>query len=208
MRCRKKAIKMALHLSVLNKWRGPKEMTALRNFKSLANTMKGWSTSAGDHHWQAGCAIEQLATENETLREENERLLFANLYNTDMFNQMNDARKEAEQERDQLKAQINGMKQAIDDLVRSSEGVAGLHQNGDVAPWDELLTGGRFDEWLCVLDDTPQQCLATHDADVAKSAIRTALRNLGNADLNEKDIADFADSYANQLRQQAKEVQS
>jgi hypothetical protein len=68
--------------------------------------MKGWSTSAGDHHWQAGCAIEQLATENETLREENERLLFANLYNTDMFNQMNDARKEAEQERDQLKAVI------------------------------------------------------------------------------------------------------
>jgi hypothetical protein len=64
MRCRKKAIKMALHLSVLNKWRGPKEMTALRNFESLANTMKGWSTSAGDHHWQAGCAIEQLIAEN------------------------------------------------------------------------------------------------------------------------------------------------
>jgi hypothetical protein len=146
---------------------------------------------------------EQNQTESyiNELEVENKHLLDANLHSEDMYRQIVD-------ERDQLKAQINGMKEAIDDLVRSSEGVAGLHQNGDVAPWDELLTGGRFDEWLRVFDDTPQQCLATHDADVAKSAIRTALRNLGNADLNEKDIADFADSYANQLLQQAKEVQS
>ena len=56
-------------------------------------------------------------------------------------------------ERNQLKAQINGMKQAIDDLVRNSEGVAGLHQNGDVAPWNDLLAGGRFEEWLSVFDE-------------------------------------------------------
>jgi uncharacterized protein YlxW (UPF0749 family) len=114
------------------------------------------------------------------------------------------------EERDQLKAQVNGMKQAIDDLVRNSEGVAGLHQNGDVAPWDELLTGGRFDEWLCVLDDTPQQCLATHDAVV----IERFARKLGVFD-PEYDDQEYIEvpryaikDYANQLLQQAKEVQS
>ena len=30
-------------------------------------------------------------------------------------------------------------------LVSESDGVAGLHLNGEVAPWDELLPGGRFE---------------------------------------------------------------
>jgi cell division protein FtsB len=111
------------------------------------------------------------------------------------------------EERDQLKAQVNGMKQAIDDLVRNSEGVAGLHQNGDVAPWDELLTGGRFDEWLCVLDDTPQQCLATHDAEVIERA-----REYVTSIVEESDFAVDYDlallEYGKKLRQRAKEVQS
>ena len=33
-------------------------------------------------------------------------------------------------------------------LTAESEGVAGLHQNGDVAPWSELLEGGEFSPWL------------------------------------------------------------
>lgn len=40
----------------------------------------------------------------------------------------------------------------IDGLVSESEGVAGLHRNGDLAPWEELLPGGRF-ERLSSLDD-------------------------------------------------------
>lgn len=36
----------------------------------------------------------------------------------------------------------------IDDLVASSEGVAGLHMNGDVADWQSLLDGGSFGSWL------------------------------------------------------------
>ena len=37
---------------------------------------------------------------------------------------------------------------AVSELIRNSEGVAGLHKNGDIAPWDELLSGGHFEGWL------------------------------------------------------------
>lgn len=33
-------------------------------------------------------------------------------------------------------------------LMDESQGVAGLHKNGDVATWGELLRGGRFESWL------------------------------------------------------------
>lgn len=38
-------------------------------------------------------------------------------------------------------------------LMNDSEGVAGLHQNGDIAPWASLLRGGEFEEWLSYLSD-------------------------------------------------------
>jgi regulator of replication initiation timing len=38
---------------------------------------------------------------------------------------------------------------AVGGLIDESEGVYGLHLNGDEAPWDELLPGGRFEGWLC-----------------------------------------------------------
>lgn len=38
--------------------------------------------------------------------------------------------------------------EAIDDLIDESDGVYGLHRNGDVSPWDEINSGGRFGEWL------------------------------------------------------------
>lgn len=43
--------------------------------------------------------------------------------------------------------------QAVADLIAESDGVAGLHLNGDVATWDELRTGGRFEDWLLAFDD-------------------------------------------------------
>ena len=36
----------------------------------------------------------------------------------------------------------------IDDLVANSQGVTGLHQNGDVAEWPDILEGGSFGAWL------------------------------------------------------------
>ncbi len=44
----------------------------------------------------------------------------------------------------QLKSGIK----AIRSLINDSEGVQGLHLNGDLAPWDELEQGGRFEDWL------------------------------------------------------------
>ncbi len=34
---------------------------------------------------------------------------------------------------------------AVSDLIDDSESVAGLHKNGDLAPWDELREGDRFE---------------------------------------------------------------
>ena len=39
----------------------------------------------------------------------------------------------------------------IDCLVDESDGVYGLHMNGDPSPWGEILPGGRF-ERLCSLE--------------------------------------------------------
>jgi hypothetical protein len=37
---------------------------------------------------------------------------------------------------------------AMQYLVNESDGVYGLHLNGDPSPWSELLEGGEFEEWL------------------------------------------------------------
>ena len=43
--------------------------------------------------------------------------------------------------------------EAVETLINDSHGVCGLHLNGDFAPWSELRTGGRFEEWLVAFDD-------------------------------------------------------
>lgn len=47
----------------------------------------------------------------------------------------------------QMEIALRDVMKAIEDLVDDSHGIAGLHLNGDVAPWEELLEGGRFEEW-------------------------------------------------------------
>jgi hypothetical protein len=62
--------------------------------------------------------------------------------------------KEIERQRKQittLRQQLSAYReslQAVSDLINGSYGVSGLHLNGDIAPWEELLEGGRFEEWL------------------------------------------------------------
>jgi hypothetical protein len=41
---------------------------------------------------------------------------------------------------------------AVADLINESDGVYGLHCNGDWSPWPELRTGGRFEDWLLDFD--------------------------------------------------------
>ncbi len=40
---------------------------------------------------------------------------------------------------------LEGLVFELDVLVAESDGVVGLHLNGDEAPWDELLPGGRYE---------------------------------------------------------------
>jgi hypothetical protein len=42
--------------------------------------------------------------------------------------------------------------EAVKALIEESRGVAGLHLNGDEAPWEDLRTGGRHQEWLLDFD--------------------------------------------------------
>lgn len=43
---------------------------------------------------------------------------------------------------------LEELKQCVCDLVADSDGVAGLHLNGDLAHWHELMPGGMYEEWL------------------------------------------------------------
>lgn len=57
------------------------------------------------------------------------------------------ARQKGEEERERLMRAIK----AVQDLINESHGVYGLHLNGDLSPWDELLEGGKYEEWLLPL---------------------------------------------------------
>lgn len=46
---------------------------------------------------------------------------------------------------------LEDMLDELESLMDESEGVTGLHQNGDVAPWSELLENGRF-PWIGSFD--------------------------------------------------------
>ena len=48
---------------------------------------------------------------------------------------------------------LKGALNAVVDLIDNSTGVAGLHQNGEVAEWDSILAGGHFEEWLIDLSE-------------------------------------------------------
>ncbi len=50
-----------------------------------------------------------------------------------------------------LEAEVERLRagvKAVQALIRESDGVAGLHLNGDIAPWSTLLAGGHYEEWL------------------------------------------------------------
>ena len=70
---------------------------------------------------------------------------------------------QVEREREQLKAQVDRIKTEINAIINDSQGVAGYYLHGDVALWDEF---GLLD----ILQETPAQCLAEHDAEVAAKA--------------------------------------
>jgi hypothetical protein len=53
---------------------------------------------------------------------------------------------------------------AVANLIDNSAGVDGLHLNGDVASWESLRTGGRFEDWLVKFDVALNACAALAQA--------------------------------------------
>ena len=60
---------------------------------------------------------------------------------------------------------------------------------------------------ICSHDSPDTAYLLRKQAEAAESAIRVALRNLGNVGLHEEDIDQFAYDYAQRLRQRATELE-
>ena len=88
----------------------------------------------------AGLYLEELEAEVEELRMVRRALV---LDNRDKTNHVRE-----------LQARVRGLEAAVAavrNLINNSEGVAGLHLNGDVAPWDELMEGGDYEVWLGAL---------------------------------------------------------
>lgn len=47
-----------------------------------------------------------------------------------------------------LRSAATGLCAQVRQLIADSQGVFGLHRNGDGAPWEELLDGGHYESWL------------------------------------------------------------
>ena len=65
--------------------------------------------------------------------------------------------KDVEQDAKLLRKRATKLAKQLRSLIDDSEGAAGLHRNGDVAPWAELLRGGEYEDWLDGLDELEDQ---------------------------------------------------
>lgn len=59
-------------------------------------------------------------------------------------------------ENERLRTALKNLANALFELTNQSGGVYGLHLNGDHASWDELLPGGRYEDWLLPLRDADE----------------------------------------------------
>lgn len=82
---------------------------------------------------------------------------------------------------------IRALIKVIDDLTENSVGVAGLHKNGDIAPWSDLLSGGRYSAW------------AGEDMDAAQAFLDTpipAVQSVEGGDEEQLTGADYLEAAA------------
>lgn len=75
------------------------------------------------------------------------------------FDKLRDANLSLAMESHQQQAHIERLRECLSCLIENSDGVAGLHLNGEIAPWDSLSAGGHFEEWLFPFSETPAQSL-------------------------------------------------
>ena len=53
---------------------------------------------------------------------------------------------------------------AVNSLIDESEGVYGLHLNGDACPWTDILEGGFMEEWLIDFSKAIADCKPSTDS--------------------------------------------
>lgn len=94
-------------------------------------------------------AYDQLRAENQRLERLIVRDAEGRIVTQGAFNAANASVVRLYEENQQLREAVNEVR----DLIKESYGVAGLHQNGDVAEWSELLPGGNFEGWLLNLGE-------------------------------------------------------
>ena len=71
------------------------------------------------------------------------------------------------EDRDRLRSLVVSLSSglaAVESLINQSEGVTGLHLNGDIAECSDLLAGGRYEGWLVLFCDA-LECLARWEAE-------------------------------------------
>jgi hypothetical protein len=106
----------------------------------------------------------------------------------------------------ELEAHIEDLHRSINDLIGESDGVAGLHLNGEIATWGELLEGGRFEGWLLALGVKPDTTsLARRDALKQAEALERVIRVMRQPCT---DVCYWQDiqAMADELRRQAEEA--
>jgi len=88
---------------------------------------------------------------------------------------------------DEVVNALRALRKDVDDLVNHSQGVAGLHMNGDIAEWDSLLPGGSFGSWLSSVSDADEVLVRVEipadpqPAPLTAEALADALQCFGNA---------------------------
>lgn len=123
--------------------------------------------------------IEGLERQIEDLRREKASLRIKN-------HEVRERAETAEAERDRLREALANLLYDVDCLIAESEGVYGLHLNGNNAPWYELTEGGRFEEWLCTIESAR----ATLAADQQPQGERDPLVTLISGDGTQTGFAD------------------
>lgn len=127
----------------------------------LANSLQ----RANEHHERLAARLDIRQNEDGSTHDEIDRLrkwqremveIQASGGRLDGYRELGAKCAALESQNDRLRAGL----QAVADLIAESDGVAGLHLNGDIATWDELRTGGRFEDWLLAFDEAHQRAQA------------------------------------------------
>jgi len=112
-----------------------------------------------------------------------------------IINDLRERLVKAESERDALASQVVALIQICKDDYKDHL------ERRDWMPHEHI--SAAVDEWAAKRLPAPTQCLAAHDAEVAKAAVLSTLRTYGDTDLSHEEIESLAECYAMQIRVKA-----